>query len=44
MFKIRQGVFETNSSSVHSMIMVNDEEYKKLNKEELFIQEYVRNK
>ena len=37
MFKIRQGVFETNSSSVHSMIMCNDKEYKKLDREELFI-------
>ena len=37
MFKIRHGVFETNSSSVHSMIMCNDKEYEKLNNEELFI-------
>ena len=37
MFKIRQGVFETNSSSVHSMIMCNDKEYEKLDNGELFI-------
>ena len=37
MLKIRQGVFETNSSSVHSMIMCNDKEYNKLDNGELFI-------
>lgn len=37
MIKVRCGVFETNSSSVHSMIMCNDKEYKKLDNRELFI-------
>lgn len=27
--QIRQGVFETNSSSVHSLTMCSSEEYKK---------------
>lgn len=29
MINIRQGVFETNSSSVHSMALLNPEEYEK---------------
>ena len=37
MFKIRQGVFETNSSSTHSLILCSKEEYEKLEQEELFI-------
>lgn len=37
MIKIRQNVFETNSSSTHSLILCSDEDYKKLNNEELFI-------
>ena len=37
MLKIRQNVFETNSSSTHSLILCSDEDYKKLNNEELFI-------
>ena len=37
MFKIRQGVFETNSSSTHSLILCSKDEYKKLKQEELFI-------
>ena len=35
MIKIRYGVFETNSSSVHSLIMCNDDEYKKFMNNEL---------
>lgn len=34
---IRLKTFETNSSSTHSMIMMSDEEYKKLEKGELYI-------
>lgn len=37
MLKIRQSVFETNSSSTHSLILCSDEDYKKLNNEELLI-------
>lgn len=37
MIKIRYGCFETNSSSVHSLIIVNEEEYKQLLNGELFI-------
>ena len=37
MLKIRQSVFETNSSSTHSLILCSDEDYAKLNNEELFI-------
>lgn len=33
----RTGVFETNSSSTHSLIMLSEEEYKKLQAEELYI-------
>lgn len=36
MFKIRYGVFETNSSSVHSLIMCSDDEYKRFMNNELF--------
>ena len=35
MKKIRNMVFETNSSSVHSMVIVTDDELEKLNSEEL---------
>lgn len=39
MYTIRQSVFETNSSSTHSLILCSDEDYKKLRNEELFIGE-----
>ena len=35
MIKIRYGVFETNSSSVHSLIMCSDNEYQKFVDNEL---------
>lgn len=38
MIKVRYGCFETNSSSVHSLIIANEEEYKQLIKGELFIE------
>ena len=38
MYKIRQSVFETNSSSTHSLILCSDEDYKKLNDGELFVE------
>lgn len=38
MIKIRYGCFETNSSSVHSLIIANEEEYKQLLNGELFIE------
>ena len=37
MIKVRYGCFETNSSSVHSLIIANEEEYKQLINGELFI-------
>ena len=37
MIQMRYGCFETNSSSTHSLIIANDEEYKKLKSGELFI-------
>lgn len=40
MFKIRQGVFETNSSSVHSMIMCSLDQYKDLEQDNLIIDRY----
>lgn len=33
----RTGVFETNSSSTHSLIILSEEEYKKLEAKELYI-------
>ena len=43
MIKIRYGTFETNSSSVHTLCWCNDDEYKKLVKKELYINEYEGN-
>lgn len=40
MIKIRVGVFETNSSSVHSMIMCSGDEYEKLKSGELLIEKW----
>ena len=40
MKKIRKNTFETNSSSVHSLIICTDEEYEKLNNDELYIDEF----
>ena len=37
MIQIRCGVFETNSSSVHSFHITTDEEYKKLEQEKLLL-------
>lgn len=37
---IRMGTFETNSSSTHSLIMMSEEEYKKLETGELYISRY----
>ncbi len=37
MIKVRYGCFETNSSSVHSLIIANEEEYKQLINGELFM-------
>ena len=37
MLQIRKGVFETNSSSTHSLTICSKEQYDKLCKEELFI-------
>ena len=37
MVKIRQGTFETNSSSTHSIVICNQEEYDKLQNNELFV-------
>lgn len=40
MIQIRKGVFETNSSSTHSLTICSREEYEKFEKEELFFAEY----
>lgn len=37
MIQVRYGIFETNSSSTHSIFIVTEEEYKKLEKGELLI-------
>ena len=37
MIKIRRGVFETNSSSVHSLIICPKADYEKLSRGELYI-------
>lgn len=37
MIQIRQKVFETNSSSTHSLILCDDETYKKFQSGEIFI-------
>jgi len=37
---IRYGVFETNSSSVHSLCVCNEEEYKKFKKRDLVLDTY----
>lgn len=39
MLKIRSNVFETNSSSVHSMVMCDDEEYRNLSEGKALITE-----
>lgn len=36
MFKIRKGLFETNSSSTHSLTMCPEEDYNKWRNDELF--------
>lgn len=38
--QIRRGVFETNSSSVHSITMCSDDEYKRWESGEAYIQRY----
>lgn len=40
MIQIRCGVFETNSSSTHSLIICTDEEYKKWQNNELILDRY----
>ena len=40
MIRIRRGVFETNSSSTHSIIICSDDEYKRLTQHELLIGVY----
>jgi len=37
---IRIGMFETNSSNTHSMIICSEEEYAKLKNEELFVERW----
>lgn len=43
MVKIRYNVFETNSSSVHSLIMTDEDTYKKLERGDLMISGYESN-
>ena len=43
MIKIRKGVFETNSSMTHSMVLMNDEQYKAWEEGELYA-DFWRNK
>lgn len=38
--QIRRGVFETNSSSVHSLTMCSSEEYKAFEKGEMYIERW----
>lgn len=38
--QIRHGVFETNSSSTHSVALLSDEEYKKYQNEEIILSRY----
>ena len=38
--QIRFGTFETNSSSTHSLVMLNQEEYDRYERDELFISRY----
>ena len=38
--QIRHGVFETNSSSTHTVALLSDEEYKKYQNEEIMISRY----
>lgn len=40
MIKVRNGVWETNSSSVHSLIMCNDDDFQKLFRGEYMIAGY----
>lgn len=40
MIQARFGVFETNSSSTHSMIICTEEEYQKLKDNELYLDEW----
>ena len=40
MINIRYGMFETNSSSTHSLIIASEKEYEKLERNELFIDRY----
>lgn len=42
MLQIRQHVFETNSSSVHSMVMCSEDEYKQLERGKLLISNWDR--
>ena len=35
MIQIRTGIFETNSSSVHTVVICSEEEFKKFNNDEL---------
>lgn len=39
---IRRGIFETNSSSVHSLTMCSDDEYSKWRKGELYFDRYAK--
>ena len=39
-FTVRRGVFETNSSSVHSFTIADKEDYDKFKKGELYIHRY----
>lgn len=39
--QVRQGVFETNSSSVHTITMVNESDYEKWKNGELLYDRYV---
>lgn len=39
---IRRGIFETNSSSVHSLTMCSDDEYSKWRKGELYFDRYTK--
>ena len=40
MIQIRQNIFETNSSSVHTLVICTEEEFKKFNNDELCLDDW----
>lgn len=40
MIQIRQNIFETNSSSVHTLVICTEDEFKKFNNDELCVDDW----